>query len=59
MRRIITIAALVAVTAGCTTSNNFHTEGGNCYRTREQSFIGWTYHTEDVAALPQNCEGNR
>jgi major membrane immunogen (membrane-anchored lipoprotein) len=45
-----------AILVGCSTSNSFDVDpNDNCYRTRELSFLGWTYKTERVLAFGTNC----
>lgn len=52
---LVAVILFIPLTA-CTASNSFETDdSGNCYRTREQSFIIWTYNTERVLALDTNC----
>lgn len=58
LRRLLIVCALVPTVAACTTDNSFEVDpNDNCYRTREQSFLGYTYSTKRVLALDTNCGG--
>lgn len=56
MKRL-TASIIVASLAlsGCTSDTSFNEEGGVCYRTRSNHFIGIPVGTSKVQSVDKNC----
>ena len=56
MKRLTVYLITVAlVLSGCTSDTSFNEEGGVCYRTRSNHFIGIPTGTSRVQSVDKNC----